>query len=351
MVKIYVLDDENRESERVRSLLADRVSEIFARKASYPNEKAYNRALDKAFGAPSGTSSSSSSDSSSSETTLSDDLVSPLSGSTFVRRPDFSAFGRAQLSIMGSEYVTLNTSLCLDAEELERWRSQFTLSSDGNEGRLTLEPCVEGENVCMTSPSDGRPAHTYLYQTLVDGIHVRLPFSPFECGVLNLINVAPTQLHPNGWGFMRAFAVVCEALGITPTVGLFFSFYQVKGCSTGNWVYISAQKGKGFLVGYRNSYKLWKNKFFRVRPSSQFPHLFEDELGAPLFPHFWTDEPRSVSGFDYEMLSEEEKEGLACLQGFVPIHCRDILRSESSPQKLLDLLSECAPYLFVFFLC
>lgn len=97
------------------------------------------------------------------------------------------------------------------------------------------------------SPASDRPAYTDFYQTLIESIYVRVPFSTFRCEVLRLINVAPMQLHAIGWGFVKAFEIVCRILGIEPTVGLFFSMYQVKGCSTGNWVYICAQRNKGFL--------------------------------------------------------------------------------------------------------
>ncbi|KAG5040769.1 hypothetical protein JHK85_013245 [Glycine max] len=45
----------------------------------------------------------------------------------------------------------------------------------------------------------------YMYDCLFRGLHVRVPFDNFAMGVLLIFNVAPMQLHPNGWVAMQAF--------------------------------------------------------------------------------------------------------------------------------------------------
>jgi len=40
-------------------------------------------------------------------------------------------------------------------------------------------------------------------------------------GVLRLLNIARTQLHPNSWVFMQAFRIVCKFLLLTPTPEVF----------------------------------------------------------------------------------------------------------------------------------
>jgi len=40
----------------------------------------------------------------------------------------------------------------------------------------------------------------YMYACMFTELHVRLPLDEFTMGVLRLLNVAPTQLHPNSWG-------------------------------------------------------------------------------------------------------------------------------------------------------
>ena len=57
---------------------------------------------------------------------------------------------------------------------------------------------------------------------------VRLPFSRFEKELLTEINVAPAQLYPNIWAFVKAFDVLFGFLGCAPSVDLFLHFFEVK---------------------------------------------------------------------------------------------------------------------------
>jgi len=45
----------------------------------------------------------------------------------------------------------------------------------------------------------------YMYMCHFSQLHMRVPFDDFTMGVLRLLNVAPTQLHPNSWGYPQAF--------------------------------------------------------------------------------------------------------------------------------------------------
>lgn len=53
---------------------------------------------------------------------------------------------------------------------------------------------------------------------------VRFPFTAFVSVVLRALNVAPSQLHPNSWCFVRVFEIVCKYYGITATIKKFFNF-------------------------------------------------------------------------------------------------------------------------------
>ena len=52
----------------------------------------------------------------------------------------------------------------------------------------------------------------YMYMCHFSQLHVRLSLDDFTMGVLHLLNVAPTQLHPNSWPYLQAFCVVCRSL-------------------------------------------------------------------------------------------------------------------------------------------
>jgi len=65
----------------------------------------------------------------------------------------------------------------------------------------------------------------FMYTRVMKDSCVVIPFDELCLDVLHYLNVAPTQLHHNGWAYIRSFQFVCSALGITPTIPLFFSHY------------------------------------------------------------------------------------------------------------------------------
>nr|KYP55736.1 hypothetical protein KK1_001961 [Cajanus cajan] len=71
------------------------------------------------------------------------------------------------------------------------------------------------------------PPHFYVYQCFFRDLGVCLPFTQFECDFLNFINATPCQLHPNSWGFLRAFQVLCTVLGIEVSLRVFLHFFPL----------------------------------------------------------------------------------------------------------------------------
>ena len=68
-------------------------------------------------------------------------------------------------------------------------------------------PCTLGEPVCGDERANNGVPFFYFYQVVLKRIGMRLPFSQFERELLTEINIAPAQLHPNGWAFVKAFRV------------------------------------------------------------------------------------------------------------------------------------------------
>lgn len=50
----------------------------------------------------------------------------------------------------------------------------------------------------------------FVYNTFFAYLHITLPFDDFTMGVLRILNMAPTQLHPNSWAAFQAFRVLCD---------------------------------------------------------------------------------------------------------------------------------------------
>lgn len=78
-------------------------------------------------------------------------------------------------------------------------------------------------------------------------MNAQFSFLDFEGEILSLMNVAPIQLHPNSWAFLRAFQILCKSLKIEPTVNKFMYFYQLKMGVKVGWASLNAYKFRIFF--------------------------------------------------------------------------------------------------------
>jgi len=93
---------------------------------------------------------------------------------------------------------------------------------------ISVHPCAEGEPVCVDNRANEGEPFFFFYQTVFKRITQRLPFTSFERELLTEVNVAPAQLHPNSWAFVRAFSILCNHFGHPPTLDIFLHFFDVK---------------------------------------------------------------------------------------------------------------------------
>jgi len=103
-----------------------------------------------------------------------------------------------------------------------------------------------------------------MYQTVFKWIKLRLPLIGFERALLTEINVAPAQLHPNSWAFVRAFSILCNHFGHSPSVDVFVHFFEAKSPGKNLWVSFNGVARRVLLTLFQQSYKGFKGKFFRV---------------------------------------------------------------------------------------
>lgn len=100
----------------------------------------------------------------------------------------------------------------------------FTAS--GKDGKMVVDWCHPLEPICrQKSDPEGRDFF-FIYKLVLHKFNIKFPLSSFICMVLSYLRAAPSQLHPNGWAFMRAFEILCGYHGITPTCSMFFYFFQ-----------------------------------------------------------------------------------------------------------------------------
>lgn len=110
------------------------------------------------------------------------------------------------------------------------------ISSTRNEEDIMFGPREDGERIFIFWPRGVENGHFYFYTGVLKDFRIQFPFSDFKVDLLTIPNITPSQLLPNGWGFIKAFKVVCEVINIAPTPGLFFSFFELKGADKGCWV-------------------------------------------------------------------------------------------------------------------
>lgn len=76
----------------------------------------------------------------------------------------------------------------------------------------------------------------FMYQTFFSSPGLHLLFTDFESSVLACLNVAMTLLHPNSWGFIRAFEGLSNFICRHASIGPLFYYFHPKRASKGGWV-------------------------------------------------------------------------------------------------------------------
>lgn len=109
--------------------------------------------------------------------------------------------------------------------------------------------------------------------------------------------MAPTQLHLNAWATVQAFGAVCLAVGVAPTVLAFLYYFDVRPSPKGSWVSLTSVKDRTLFKPYSESYKNFKDQLFKIVITDSGHREFFDEEGFPLFPLYWTDNPKKIKAY------------------------------------------------------
>ncbi|RDX67034.1 hypothetical protein CR513_54126, partial [Mucuna pruriens] len=146
---------------------------------------------------------------------------------------------------------------------------------------------------------------------------LKLPFTSFERSVLRALNVAPSQLHPNSWAFVRAFELLCEDLGREPSLR--------KAPKVG-WMSLSSRPNRKLLKPFLESFKTFKDKFFKVCQGKSGPSLMTDQSGTPYFPLYWTSQPAVSVTIVRKDLEKWEDEFIHELETLPHLFCSELIR-------------------------
>lgn len=183
-------------------------------------------------------------------------------------------------------------------------------------------------------------AFFFMYQILIDSVMVKIPFSDFQCSILQFLNIAPSQLHPNGWAFVKAFEILCIHLGIKPITRLFFYFFRAQHKGAIGWVSLAAQYRRKMIAAFTTSCKGFKNYFFKVSSRGEDYPFFLDSAGVAKFPLYWTSCPNLIKRFEYDQLSSREKLEVAYLKRITSIDSQGLIILENNSSGLDAFVGE-----------
>ncbi|KOM45228.1 hypothetical protein LR48_Vigan06g053400 [Vigna angularis] len=153
---------------------------------------------------------------------------------------------------------------------------------------VRLVSCREDERVFHGRENSSRDFF-YCYASPFYDLYLRVPFTTFQMDVLKTLNVAPSQLHPNRWGYM------------------------CRPAARRGWVSLISEPGNALLELYLQSYRGFKNKFFKVSILDAGRRHFFDGEGNPKFPLYWTNEPLKFTSWAEDKMTIEELEALNVL--------------------------------------
>ncbi|MED6156458.1 hypothetical protein PIB30_014423 [Stylosanthes scabra] len=172
----------------------------------------------------------------------------------------------------------------VDAEGIRRLGPPSAWVKEGSKVSIEFLQCSSTERVCDRGTNGG---WFFMYTCVLAEIGVRFPFTLFECSVLRQINCAPSQIHPNSWGYMRAFQVLMEYLEESPSLEVFFYLFQVKGVDRGAWVTLSSHQGRTIFCPFKATYRDFKEYYVKVRSAEDSFPFYLDEHLAEKFPLYW----------------------------------------------------------------
>ncbi|MED6140136.1 hypothetical protein PIB30_090188 [Stylosanthes scabra] len=169
-----------------------------------------------------------------------------------------------------------------------------------HEMRLTVDWAAEGDYVLeATGPSDRLPlraqedkAHyLWVYSELFTRFGVRLPFTNFQREVLSRYQVAASQLHLNGWGFLRTFERGCLHFGFRPSWRIFLYTYQLHAPPPGRgFMSFRAYQGRKLFDSFEESIQEFKWHYFKVLPLPDKRPFWLDDKGVPFSWVYWNAE-------------------------------------------------------------
>ena len=128
--------------------------------------------------------------------------------------------------------------------------------------KLAVRAC-ESDDFLFFRVVPGCSSFFFMYKCLFEFLGVILPLTIFQCALLEHLNVASSQLHPNSWAMVRAFEVLCPFFNIWPSVLIFLFFFKMKLSGEIGWVSLNNVSKKLFEFD-SNIFGHFKDHLFKV---------------------------------------------------------------------------------------
>ena len=191
----------------------------------------------------------------------------------------------------------------------------------------------------------GSPPFFFMYRCLFEVLGLILPLIVFQCALLEHLNVAPSQLHPNSWAMVRAFEILCPFFNIRPSVSVFLFFFQMKLTTKIGWV------SRKLFEFDANVFRCFKDCFFKVLATDVvadgLPQMF-NRNEEPCFPFYWQSDPTRFKLFGEDLLTLVEMIDNAILeQLWVSLDPRAILSLPLASDPLVALDSKVPNLVFL----
>ncbi|QCD96232.1 hypothetical protein DEO72_LG6g934 [Vigna unguiculata] len=157
-------------------------------------------------------------------------------------------------------------------------------------------------------------------------------------GVLRLLNVAPTQLHPNNWAYLQAFRLLCMALYLQPSLRAFLYFFDTRLKSPTTWLSLVSRPEINRLDAFTQSFKHFKDGFFKVVVKEVGRSHFYTNDGGTKFPFFWIDNPWRYKGMAREELLVANREVVDAVMRFSDkMPTKGLVRVYNSVHPIIDI--------------
>ncbi|RDX84726.1 hypothetical protein CR513_34177, partial [Mucuna pruriens] len=193
-------------------------------------------------------------------------------------------------------------------------------------------PCSLSERVCHSAPEGGE---NFIYQCkyIMKTLGVGFPLPSFETDVLQILGVAPSQLHPTSWAALRVFQSLCRLLFFYPPASLFLYYYTPRVSEKVSWVLFVPRSNRPFLNEHVIPLPHFRHEFVKLKTTTNVPFSYDTKS----FIFYWR-APNSFADFRKGNLTSDDQVFLSFLEKLpTNLSCETILRlrTESGAHTLL----------------